>query len=179
MKKTKHKNIAVIIIAFFVVVIISYFYIASFSPHIKYNKQRVIDNIDTCNLIADTCLDIYNELDDNNGKIVSMSLNEYNENLHCTKYDPTEHNEYKLTEKQISAFNDLINKSVFYVDHLYCKDIVVNGEYVTFRNDKGRACFVYSVSGIQPDFCNTPASEDKNIYVEKIAENWYYVCKQS
>ncbi|MCR5816439.1 MAG: hypothetical protein K6F91_06130 [Ruminococcus sp.] len=145
-------------------------------PHIPYTKSKVTDNIDECNIMAQACVDFYNSIDDDE-EIWSVMLDLDRNKLIHLKYHDT-NDEYDMTSEQIDAFKALIHEHIFYVDHINCIEIVTNNDFVVFSNPKGQACFIYSVSGERPDFCNTPASKNKKICVQKITDNWYYSCKQ-
>ena len=147
-------------------------------PSIPYYNQRVLDNIESCDIAAGACLDFYED-SNNDGSQWCVSFDLENKKLYHHEW-PEGCDEYDLTDEQVEAFENIYIEDVFYVDHTECNDIVMNEDFVAFTNDHGRASFIYSVSGRRPHFVNFPSSKKSSSVkcVKKINDHWYYVCKQ-
>lgn len=50
--------------------------------------------------------------------------------------------------------------------------------FAAFCEANGRASFIYSVDDEKPSFVNIPDEAARSIWVEKIADHWYYACQQ-
>ena len=156
---SKRKRLIIICFVVLSIVVIAVFIKKAIKPVISYDESMLTDNIDNRD---DNDIWLFN---------VDIDMN----NLVC--YNNNEQVYYSLTQEQKQAFTTI--KSVFKLDHQGLENVFVNEHFVAFGVANGRASFIYSPSNQKPDFVNSSKENDDNIFVEKIINNWFYVCKQS
>ena len=139
-------------------------------PSLPYNKELFLKNQRAYETIANTCLS-HNIDSLSDDEVYSYSIMG-NKMLYCFNDDKT----YTLTQEEKKASE--IVYSVFRLDKHRLECLFATDDMVAFSVVTGRASFIYSKSDVEPDFINTPNSKSDRIYVEKITDNWYFICKQ-
>ncbi len=88
-----------------------------------------------------------------------------------------EHNREIDISGNINESFRIIDNS-YHLDDKYLSFVCVYDNFVSFGNDCGRGSYVYSINDDKPQHINSPNQDDEEIYVKKLADNWYFICER-
>lgn len=162
-RKKYIKAFIVILILFFIL-----FFAFCRRPAISYDKDSFIAIKDSYTEIAKL---IYNDYTKNHfDGIYSYGINSNKTRIFCY----SSNNNLILNNSEYKSLNKILDN--FRLDKHSLSRIYAYNKFITFGTESGRASFVYSANDTRPQYVNTPDDNMNHIYIEKIMDNWYYVC---
>lgn len=163
------KKLVLTIISLFLLLILINVIIFFERPVISYNKNILLDNECFYSKTAELYYQDYIIRNLNNTFVY------FNEDKFITCY--TEKYKFELSDEEYDNYKIVYDS--YRLDKESLNRIYVYDTFVAFCTINGRTSFVYSVNGQKPKYVNNPEDQKKRIYVEKITDNWYYLCDQS
>jgi len=140
----------------------------------EYDENIILDNQEAYTTIANICYEnaVANGLHDIgeseayyyfiNAEKKRISCHDCSGNIISISLDAT----------QMESLNVVLSTFELYRRPLDV--IAVYDTFVVFRIDIGLATFIYSVNDEEPKYLNQPNEGDKDIYIDKITDNWYF-----
>ena len=156
-----------IVITFIVLLILGILCDCSGSS-VLYNREAMLENVQAYSEFAKFCQQFF----DGNDKNYSYYYNAENETLFCNTTDKV----YQMNKEQAKSAK--IVKDTLLIGEQTLENIYVNDNFVSLSTVELRGSFIYSMDDSKPDFVCFPTKKKKNIFVEKITNNWYFVCEQ-
>ncbi|SFX39722.1 hypothetical protein [Ruminococcus sp. XPD3002] len=163
----------IVISALSVIFIAGIWMLVNFSrfSKVSYDKQILLDNQSAYNTLVQVCLSDFDTVKDSSS-ICTYSISKDNQSLLCYNSEKTIH--LNSVQKQAAK----VVNDTFRLDKHSLEYLRVTSDNVIFAIANGRASFIYSKDDVKPNFVNTPNEKNGKIYIEKMADNWYFVCKQ-
>lgn len=167
-----NKTILIIVLVLFLCVVL-FVTLTDCSTPISYDKGKVINNSTAYIMLSEVYINDYNEHKSNTRYDYSKGYK--NDDGYLIKCYTGEYDLY--LESEIFNYSKAIENS-YYVDEQFWEYARVNENFVVFGNVNGRAAIIYSANDTEPSFVDDPNSIDNHIYVERIAENLYFVAER-
>ena len=161
-----------IIVSAVLIAVVLIYLILCYGPLIQFQKERLTENEEAYNDFALFCYECYTS-DCKSGEIYSYAIDRDNpKELICYTTDVI----YSLNKKQAESAK--IVCSTYSVCENTLDRIYIADNFVILGIVNGRGSLIYSINKKKPKFVNHPDEERCSIFVEKITDHWYYVCKQ-
>ena len=160
-----------IIVSAGLIAVVLIYLILCYGPLIQFQKERLTENEQAYTDFALFCYQCYT-MDYKNGEVYSYLIDEEFKHLTCGTNDKT----YPMDEKQAESAR--IVCSTYSVCENTLEGVYVSNNFVILGIVNGRGSLIYSINKKKPKFVNHPDEERCSIFVEKITDHWYYVCKQ-
>lgn len=130
-------------------------------------QDLIITNENAYTKIADICYQNYL----NQNRVMSH-YEIHNEKNNYELFCSSTNMEILLNEENINNAKTILDS--YYVDKHLLLCITVDEDFITFRNNAGRASIIYSPTNKRPQFVNASFDDFICIQISKIKDNWYY-----
>lgn len=108
--------------------------------------------------------------------IYSVPYNENDNDIVC--FTEEYKHEIIIDENERQFFSKV--RDSYHLDKISLNHVLVYDGFVSFCNVNGRSSYVYSIYDKEPEYINSPKESKKDdLYIKKMSDNWYFVCKMS
>ena len=143
-----------------------------YGPIISYNNEMLLSNKQAYTDFAIFCYKCYDS-NNQNEDVCSYAIDERRNLLYCN----TTGESFLMNQSIIDSAHTI--NSTYMIDEQVLDCIYVSRNFVVFANVAGRGSLIYSVDDSRPDFVSLPDENCYRVYVERLTNRWYFVCRQN
>ena len=172
-KKLKIIKIVIVIFIFLVIAGISFFvYSLLFFPKLSPRMDEFSLCVEEYKQVADF---YYNDFKEYNADMLVYSFPYDDDDKEIVCFTEGYKHEITIDEIEYQSFSKIRNS--YDLDNQYLENVVVYDGFVSFGNMNLRSSYVYSIYDYEPKYISLPDSSSEKLYIKKLCNNWYFVCK--
>lgn len=172
-KKPKIIKIVIVIFIFLVISGMSCFvYCLLFCPKLSPRMDEFSLCVEEYKQVADF---YYNDFKEYNADMLVYSFPYDDDDKEIVCFTEGYKHEITIDEIEYQSFSKIRNS--YDLDNQYLEHVVVYDGFVSFGNMNLRSSYVYSIYDYEPKYISLPDNSSEKLYIKKLCNNWYFVCK--